>query len=327
MPQGRRAPELPSNRGTARARSLHRRPRRYPTTRRSPSAPQHRPPFHQPACRTQPGPRQRRVRRRSMTHRRARIPSDPWSLRVRRRPCLPSRGHPGRGRQQRSRAVARPQQDLGPVRRRVVRRSTAWRVSRGKGPRRGLQHQDPSRTTRPRREPRRKVGVSVRPFLHRPAALLAGRPALWRSLPWTWMRYGVPARSFHSGSAAPADLAPCWSRSPRWCPCATEPRPVGRNPRLGGVEIRLGPARVRYRETATPETDPPSTFHRPVLVPGRHRARSARPRVTLRRYRPSPWCWPAATPTSPAYPAVGPLRQADPWSSAAAAVRVRPGAC
>ena len=41
--------------------------------------------------------------------------------------------------------------------------------------------------------------------------------------------------------------------------------------RLGRLEIRLGPARVWYRETATPETDPPSTSHRPVRVPGRPR--------------------------------------------------------
>jgi hypothetical protein len=89
----------------------------------------------------------------------------------------------------------------------------------------------------------------------------------------------------------------------RSCPCATERPPVDRPPRWGRVELRLGPAWVRYRESATPETDPPSTFHRPVLIPGRHRARSSRLRVTLPRYRPCPWCPPAATPTSPDTPA------------------------
>jgi len=64
-----------------------------------------------------------------------------------------------------------------------------------------------------------------------------------------------------------------------------------------------------------------------VLVPGRHRARSSRLRVTLPRCRPSPWCSPAAMPTSPTYPALAPVRPPDPWSSAAAAVQARPGAC
>ena len=75
----------------------------------------------------------------------------------------------------------------------------------------------------------------------------------------------------------------------RWgsCPYATGRRLVGLIPRWGRGEIRLGPAWVRYRGTASPETDPPSTFHRPVLVPGRHRARSSRLRVTLPRCQPS----------------------------------------
>jgi len=94
-----------------------------------------------------------------------------------------------------------------------------------------------------------------------------------------------------------------WVPGRRSCPCATERRPVDRPPRWGQVEIRLGPAWVRYRESATPETDPPSTFHRPVLIPGRHRARSSRLRVTLPRYRPCPWCPPAATPAAPDPPA------------------------
>ena len=73
----------------------------------------------------------------------------------------------------------------------------------------------------------------------------------------------------------------------RWsCPRATGLRPVGPSPRLGQLEMRLGPARVRYRETATPETDPPSAFHRPVLILERRRARSSRLRVTLPRCRP-----------------------------------------
>ena len=130
--------------------------------------------------------------------------------------------------------------------------------------------------------------------------------------------------------AAPAVwLATRRRRPPGRCsyPCATERRPVGRFPRLGQVELRLGPAWVRYRGTATPETDPPSTFHRPVLIPGRHRARSSRPRVTLLRYRPSPWWLPAAMPTSPTYRALVPRSLPDPWFSFVASARVRPGAC
>jgi hypothetical protein len=161
----------------------------------------------------------------------------------------------------------------------------------------------------------------------------AGRP-LRGGLP-TRIRYCVLDRSYRCHVAAPVQLARWWSRlvrgrsrPPRWsCPCATEPRPVGRTPRLGRVEIRLGPAWVRYRGTATPETDPPSTFHRPVLIPGRHRARSSRPRVTLPRYRPSPWWLPAAMPTSPTYRALVPRSLPDPWFSFVASARVRPGAC
>ena len=114
----------------------------------------------------------------------------------------------------------------------------------------------------------------------------------------------------------------------RWsCPCATGLNPVGPSPRLGQLEMRLGPAWVRYRETATPETDPPSAFHRPVLILERHRARSSRLRVTLPRCRPSPWCPPAAMPTSPTYPARVRLRLRGPQVAAAVAVPGRRGAC
>jgi hypothetical protein len=109
-------------------------------------------------------------------------------------------------------------------------------------------------------------------------------------------------------------------------PCATGRRPVGPSPRSGQVEMRLGPAWVRYRETATPETDPPSASHRPVLILGRHRAHSSRLRVTLPRCRPCPWCQPAAMPTSPTYPARVRLRLRGP-QVAAAAVPARRGAC
>jgi hypothetical protein len=141
-------------------------------------------------------------------------------------------------------------------------------------------------------------------------------------------RHGGPARSCRWGAAATVRLVDGRSCPPRrWpCPCSTEQRPVGRPPRLGRVEIRLGPAWVRYRETATPETDPPSTFHRPVLVPSQHRARFARLRVTLPRCRLCPWCSPAATPTSPTYPARVRLLLPGPRPSVAA-IRVRPGAC
>jgi hypothetical protein len=161
----------------------------------------------------------------------------------------------------------------------------------------------------------------------------AGRP-LRGGLP-TRIRYCVLDRSCRCHVAAPVQLARWWSRlvrgrsrPPRWsCPCATEPRPVGRTPRLGRVEIRLGPAWVRYRGTATPETDPPSTFHRPVLVPGRHRGRSTRLRVTLPRCRPSPRCPPAAMPTAPIYPARVRLLLRGLRFSVAGAVQVQPGAC
>jgi hypothetical protein len=109
-------------------------------------------------------------------------------------------------------------------------------------------------------------------------------------------------------------------------PYATGPRPVGRRPRSGQVRMR-SPVWARYRETATPETDPPSTTHRPVLVPGRHRARPSRLRVTLPRCRPSPWCPSAATPTSPTYPARVRLRLPDRRIAAAVAAPARPGAC
>ena len=110
------------------------------------------------------------------------------------------------------------------------------------------------------------------------------------------------------------------------CPCATGRRPVGRIPRSGRVEIRLGPAWVRYRGTATPETDPPSAVHRPVLIRGRHRARLSRPRVTLPRCRSSSWWPPAAMPTAPMFPARLRLRPPD-LRSCAAAIPTRPRAC
>jgi hypothetical protein len=184
------------------------------------------------------------------------------------------------------------------------------------------------RTTRRRSRHLQEFGMSARSLPHpRRVALLAGRPAPWRSRPW--MPCCVPARSSHPGSAATAGPAACRSQPPRCssCPRATEPSPVGRHPKLGRLEIQLGPAWVRYREPATPQTDPPSTFHRPVLVPGRHRARSPRPRVTLPGCRPSPWCSPATPPTSPTYPALVPPRLPGPWPSVASAVRGRPGAC
>jgi hypothetical protein len=110
------------------------------------------------------------------------------------------------------------------------------------------------------------------------------------------------------------------------CPYATGPRPGDQLPRLGRLEIRLGPAWVRYRETATPETDPPSTSHRPV-VPGRPRARPSRLRVTLPRCRPSLWYPPAAMPTVPTSPARVRLRLPGFRSVAGAGVLARPGAC
>jgi hypothetical protein len=138
------------------------------------------------------------------------------------------------------------------------------------------------------------------------------------------------ARRLGREAAAPAVLIVtwrCWAPGRGSCPYATGRRPVGRLPRLGRGEIRLGPAWVRYRETATPETDPPSAFHRPVLIPGRHRARSSRLRVTLPRCRPSPRCPSAAMPTAPIPPARVRLLLHDPWSDVAGAVLVRPAAC
>jgi hypothetical protein len=146
-------------------------------------------------------------------------------------------------------------------------------------------------------------------------------PGGWDQLPP--IRYWVGPVLQVLGRATGKDRDP--GRVP--CPCATGRHPVGRSPRLGRVEIRLGPAWVRYRESATPETDPPSTFHRPVLIPGRHRARSSRLRVTLPRCRPCPWCPPAAMPTSPNYPAGVRSLQPDPRSCCAAAGLTRRGAC
>jgi hypothetical protein len=144
-------------------------------------------------------------------------------------------------------------------------------------------------------------------MIHRP-----GRPPARRQL---GLQAGPPTGPGHvqapirsgPGPADPvAHQAKSGSRSPgRWsCPCATGHCPAGQPPRSGRLELRLGPAWVRYRGSAAPQTDPPSTFHRPVLVPGRYRARSSRLRVTLPRYRPSLWRWPsAAMPTSPTCPA------------------------
>jgi hypothetical protein len=140
---------------------------------------------------------------------------------------------------------------------------------------------------------------------------LPGQGASWRCLPPLQI---LPAESPrpHRVGAAPWHGRTTAQVGTQWlerlgrrgsCPCATGRRLVGRSPRWGRVEIRLGPAWARYRGTATPETDPPSTFHRPVLVPGRHRARSSRLRVTLPRCRPSPWLPSAAMPTAPISPA------------------------
>jgi hypothetical protein len=183
-----------------------------------------------------------------------------------------------------------------------------------------------------------------------------GSPArgCWRSCPAAWLRCFSPlvrswspchqtkagsarlpesrargqAPSHGQGGAATSRPVRSRSRPPRRgpCPCSTGRRRVGRLPRSGRVEIRLGPAWVRYRETATPETDPPSTSHRPVLVAGRHRARSSRLRVSLPRCQPSPWCSPAATPTSPTCPARVRLLLTGCRSSAGAA-RARPEVC
>jgi len=130
--------------------------------------------------------------------------------------------------------------------------------------------------------------------------------------------------------AAPAVwLATRRRRPPGRCsyPCATERRPVGRFPRLGQVELRLGAAWVRYRETATPETGSPSVFHRPVMVPCRHRARSSRLRVMLPRCRPPRRCPSAAMPTASIYPARVRLLLRCPRFCVADAVPVRPAAC
>jgi hypothetical protein len=128
------------------------------------------------------------------------------------------------------------------------------------------------------------------------AAGFPGQGARRRTLPWGRTARAEPpgprgkgAAPWHGRATAPLGAQLPESLDRWWsCPCATGRRLVGRTPRWGRVEIRLGPAWVRYRGTATPETDPPSTFHRPV-IPGRHRARSSRLRGTLPRCRPSPW--------------------------------------
>jgi hypothetical protein len=119
----------------------------------------------------------------------------------------------------------------------------------------------------------------------------------------------------------------CWTPGRGSYPCATERRPVGRFPRLGRVDLLLGPAWVRYRETATPETGSPSAFHRPVMVPCRHRARSSRLRVMLPRCRPPRRRASTAMPTAPIYPARVRLRLRGLRFCVAGAVPVRPAAC
>jgi hypothetical protein len=165
------------------------------------------------------------------------------------------------------------------------------------------------------------------------AAGLPGQGARRRFLPQLPTSHAEPPGPRGNGPAprhgnATARLGIQWPDLGRWgsCPCATGRRLAGRTPRWGQVEIRLGPAWVRYRGTATPETDPPSTFHRPVLVPGRHRARSSRLRVTLPRCRPSPWSPSAAMPTAPISPARVRLPLDGP-QPCVAGIPARQGAC
>jgi hypothetical protein len=182
-----------------------------------------------------------------------------------------------------------------------------------------------ARSQSPGSRPARPVSLAAsmttlpRPFL--PAGPLAPLP------PFRPARHLVPRRS----RLAEESWVPLvtWRPVPGQgsCPCATGPRPAGQLPRLGRLEIRLGPAWVRYRETATPETDPPSRSHRPVLVPGRPRARPSRLRVTLPRCRPSPWCPSTAMPIAPTYPARVRLRLPGSLFVAGAGVLARPRAC
>jgi hypothetical protein len=175
----------------------------------------------------------------------------------------------------------------------------------------------------------------IEPLLHphRPHAHGSVHAVAKRSLPRLPTSRAGPPGPRRNGAAsrhgrATARLGTRWPDRGRWgsCPCATGRRLVGRSPRWGRVEIRLGPAWVRYRGTATPETDPPSTFHRPVLVPGRHRARFSRLRVTLPRCRPFPW-WPsAAMPTAPISPARVRLLLPGPLPCVAG-IPARQGAC
>jgi hypothetical protein len=160
-----------------------------------------------------------------------------------------------------------------------------------------------------------------------------GRPSPPERLPASWMaRPAGPELASLPDPPQPRFHGVGRGAHPGWrmgvvargsCPCATGRRLVGRSPRSGRVEIRLGPAWVRYRGTATPETDPPSVVHRPVLVAGRHRARSPRLRVTLPRYQPCSW-WPlAAMPAAPMSPAGLLLLDLQSY----VAVPARPGAC
>ncbi len=331
MCQGRRTLERRRSRWKPRLEALPQPPMRSsPTSSHPPSTAQ-----QQPDSLAQDGPasgahlkhRPRLARRPPTAYRHLRIPQAASECEAQWGPRLPSRGRSCQGRQEPVRPVAPQRRHQAPNRRLVVRHLAAWKASRCSRRFRILGLEVLSKTTRPRRRHRQGFAMPER-SIHPPcAAVFPGRSAS-RHPPWKATN-GLLVRSGHSVPAATAG-PPSWRlRSPRWwsCPCATEPIPAGRHPRSGRVEIRPGPAGARYRDTATPETGSPSTFHRPVLVPGRHRARSSRPRVTLPRCRPSPWCPPAAMPTSPTDPALVPVRLPDLWCSGGAAARVRTGAC
>ena len=196
---------------------------------------------------------------------------------------LACRTHPYRGRRGLVPTLASQRRDPGAVLRLVVRCSVAWTAPHCQERLQVLPREILSRTTQPRIWHRPEVGMSPRSTAHAPcAALSIGRPARSPRLP-SRARCCRLAPASRSRVAAPLRLACGGSRPPRSWLCRYAPgrHPVGRIPRLGRVETRLGPAWVRYRHTATPEHDPPSTSRGRVLVPGRHRARLSRPRVTL----------------------------------------------
>jgi hypothetical protein len=196
---------------------------------------------------------------------------------------LACRTHPYRGRRGLVPTLASQRRDPGAVLRLVVRPSVAWTAPNCQERLQILPRSILSRTTQPRTWHGPEVGMSLRSTSYAPCvALSVGRPARSPRLP-SRTHCCRQALSSRSRVAAPLRLARGGARPPRWwsCPCAPGGRPVGRIPRLGRVEIRLGPAWVRYRRTTTRETDPPSVFHRSVLVPGRHGARLSRPGVTL----------------------------------------------